>query len=120
MEKGCLECGVELFGRVDKKFCCDQCRSTYYNKQHSLDNTVVRNINNVLRKNRKILAELISKDRTKIQREKLLEKAFNFTFFTNTLTTKEGRIYYYCYDFGYFELEDGWYALVKKLDWVGQ
>jgi len=120
MEKICLECGDELFGRVDKKFCSAQCRSSYYNKQNSQENNQFRNINALLRKNRKILADLIDNERMKIQREKLLEKGFNFTYHTNTLTTKENRVYYYCYDYGYFELEDDWYALVKKLDWVGQ
>ena len=119
MKKVCLECGDELFGRVDKKYCGDQCRSAHYNRLNSDDSNEIRNINNILRKNRRILSDLVPKEKTKAHRDKLLEKGFNFNYFTNTLTTKENRVYYYCYDYGYLELEDGWFALVKKLDWVG-
>ena len=118
MKNGCLECGEELFGRIDKKFCSSQCRSSYYNKQNSSENSQVRNVNNILKKNRRILEDFSSDNKLKAQRERLLEKGFNFTYYTNTYTTKDNRVYYYCYDFGYLEFEEGWYAIVKKLDWV--
>ena len=36
MEKrNCLECGDPYDGRKDKKFCCDQCRTSYFNKQNT-------------------------------------------------------------------------------------
>ena len=33
--KTCLNCGEEINGRVDKKFCCDYCRNHYNNKLNS-------------------------------------------------------------------------------------
>lgn len=120
MKKLCLDCGEELFGRIDKKFCNDQCRSSYNNKQQLDSSTYIRKVNQILRKNRRILENFLSQDKSKSSKERLIEKGFNFNYYTNTLKTKDGRIYYYCYDYGYFTLEDNWYALVKKLDWVGE
>ena len=58
MEKSCLQCGDKISGRSDKKFCSDYCRNAFNNDQNRDVNNYVRNINNILRKNRRILAEL--------------------------------------------------------------
>ena len=44
-------------GRIDKKFCSDACRNAYNNKQNKDQTNLMRNINNKLRKNFKILSE---------------------------------------------------------------
>ena len=58
--KTCLACGKTLKGRIDKKFCDDYCRNNYNNQQKAKGNhsAFVRNINNALLKNRKILESL--------------------------------------------------------------
>ena len=55
--KTCLACGKPLKGRIDKKFCDDYCRNNYNNQQKAKGShsSYVRNINNTLLKNRKIL-----------------------------------------------------------------
>ena len=116
--KNCLECGDELFGRVDKKYCNDQCRNSYNNRLNGVDDDYVRKVNGTLRKNRKVLMALNPKGTTKVDKEKLLKAGFDFGYFTNTYTTKDNRTYYYCYDYGYIEIEDQLYALVKKKEWV--
>lgn len=113
-EKVCLECGDKIMGRVDKKFCSDQCRISYNNKLNSDETNYVRNVNNALRKNRRILMELNTKGKTSVSREKLMEKGFDFTYFTNTLTTKEGKVYRFCYENGYLEMDKNYYLLVKR------
>jgi hypothetical protein len=114
-EKLCQECGEKIMGRVDKKFCSDQCRIAYNNKLNSDGTNYVRNVNNALRKNRRILTELNSTQKTvSVSREKLLEKGFDFKYFTSTFTTKEGKLYKYCYDQGYLEMDKGYYLLVVK------
>lgn len=117
MANQCLECSKELFGRVDKKFCDDQCRSTYNNKQNSDSTQYIRNTNRILRANRRILEQLTPNEKSKTTRDKLIDKGFNFDYHTSTYTTKDNRTYYYCYDYGYLELDKGWYALVKKKEW---
>ena len=111
--KKCLECGESFKGRADKKFCSDMCRNAYNNKQNSDSTNYVRNINNILRKNRRILSENIKGDTGKSTKNKLIEKGFSFGYYTNTYTTKKGATYFYCYDYGYLPLENDYYFLVK-------
>ena len=113
-EKKCLECDEPIFGRIDKKFCDDQCRNAYNNKKNSDTNNFVRNVHYILRKNRRILEELNPSGKEKIHRNKLIDKGFDFTYLTSTYTTKAGAIYYFCYEYGYLTLENDYLLLVKK------
>lgn len=74
----------------------------------------MRNINNKLRKNYRILSEINVEGKTKTSRSKLLSKGFDFEFFTNILHTKTGNTYYFLYDQGYMVLENEFYVLVRK------
>lgn len=116
-KKVCIECGDTIVGRSDKKFCSDLCRNSFNNKQNSDETNLVRNINGILRKNRRILQELNSNEKTKIHKNKLLDKAFNFNYFTSIYQTKTGSIYYFCYEQGYCQIEGDYYILVinKKI-----
>ncbi len=118
-KRACLECGEAFFGRKDKKFCSDQCRNAYNNRLNSDATNFVRNVNNTLRKNRRILAELNPTGKTKIRRDKLLAKGFNFTYFTNIYRTKAGKVYHFCYDQGYIAIDDDYLALVVRQEYVG-
>lgn len=114
MERKCLECETVLSGRVDKKFCSDYCRNAYNNRQRQDYTNEMRNINNILRKNRKILADLAPNDKSKSTRENLYKLGFNFDYHTNTLTTKTGNFYKFCYDYGYLQIDEENFAIVKK------
>ena len=115
MEKRkCLECGGAFNGRVDKKFCSDLCRNAYNNKLNSDHVNYVRNINNILRKNRRIIGELLPEETAKVSQQKLVDKGFNFNYFTNITTTKTGKIYTFCYEYGYLPIEGNYYLLVKR------
>lgn len=83
-------------------------------------NNFVRNINNILRKNRRILESFNPDSKTvKITREKLLTAGFNFSYFTNVYETKKSKkVYHFCYDHGYLELTNGWLALVVRKEYV--
>jgi hypothetical protein len=113
-DKKCLECGDKITGRSDKKFCSDQCRISYNNRLNSDETNLVRNINNTLRKNRRILIELNTAGKTKVSREKLMERGFDFNYFTGNYTTKEGAVYHYCYEQGYLQTDKDWYLLVVR------
>lgn len=116
MQKNCLDCGEPIKGRADKKFCSDQCRNNYNNQLNSDSNNYVRNINNILRKNRRILAELNPTEKTKVHKKKLLDKGFDFNYITNITTTRTGSIYNFCYEHGYLTLENDFYLLVVRKD----
>ena len=115
MEKrACPECGDVIKGRVDKKFCSDMCRNAYNNKQNSDTTNYVRNINNSLRKNRRILEETLIGEKTTVAKQKLIDKGFNFNFYTNQITTKNNHVYTFCYEFGYLPIEDKDLILIVK------
>ncbi|MGF1556517.1 hypothetical protein [Paucihalobacter sp.] len=114
MQKNCLECGEKIVGRTDKKFCDDSCRNSYNNKVNKDRKNIVRNTNNWLRKNYRILEQLNPDQKTKVSRSKLTEKGFDFNYFTSIYTTKAGTVYYFVYDQGYLPLEGDYFALVKR------
>ncbi|MEM9858773.1 MAG: hypothetical protein AAF843_15550 [Bacteroidota bacterium] len=116
--KSCLECGTQIFGRYDKKFCSDQCRNSYNNKLNSDSNNYIRNVNNILRKNRRILLSLNPSGKTKLHRDKIVEKGFDFNYHTNIYKTKAGATYFFCYEYGYLELDNNWFMLVKRQEYV--
>ncbi|MFT6814184.1 MAG: hypothetical protein ACJAZ3_000069 [Sphingobacteriales bacterium] len=117
MAAKCLECGEAIQGRADKKFCDDQCRNTYNNKLNSDSNNYVRRVNNILRKNRRILAELNPTGKTTCKKTDLSNKGYNFDYFTSRYTTKAGKEYLYNYEQGILALEDDWYMLVVKMEY---
>jgi len=114
MQKNCPECGEKIVGRTDKKFCSDYCRNAHNNNINKDNTNLVRNINNQLRKNFRILEELNPIDKTRTSKAKLQAKDFSFEYFTSIYTTKYGTVYYFVYDQGYLPLEGDYYALVKR------
>ena len=114
MQKECLECGNKIVGRIDKKFCSDGCRNAYNNRVNKDSKNLIRNTNNRLRKNYRILETLNQQQKTKTSRAKLIEAGFDFSYFTSIYKTKVGTIYYFVYDQGYLPLEGDYYALVKR------
>lgn len=114
MAKYCIDCGESLSGRADKKFCSDICRNSFNNKLNSDTNNYVRNINNVLRKNRRILGELNPNDKTTVHVDKLTEKGFMFSFYTHIYTTRKGDHYYFCYEHGYIQHSNNLVTIVTR------
>ena len=86
----CLSCSSAVKGRADKKFCNDYCRNEYNNGLKSSTTNLVRNINNALGKNRRILEAVITstQETGKTNAEKLLAKGFQFKYYTHTYTNK--------------------------------
>jgi len=118
MERKCLDCGTLILGRADKKFCSDQCRNNYNNQQNRDATNHIRNVNNILRKNRRILARLNPNGKSKVHKSKLAEKGFNFNYHTNIYATKNGNVYHFCYEQGYLSIENDFYALVLRQEYV--
>lgn len=114
MPKKCPVCDQDIIGRSDKKFCNDYCRNAYNNQLNKDSKNLVRNTNNLLRKNYRILEALNPKDKTKTTKSKLIAKGFDFNHFTSIYVTKAGTTYYFVYDQGYLPLENEYYALVKR------
>ena len=117
-ERECKECGQKLMGRIDQKFCCDYCRNTYNNKLNMDSTKYIRRINNILRKNRRILLAFNPSGKSTVDGIRMAEEGFNFHYYTNIYSTKKGSTYYFCYDQGYLKLDNDQYMLVHKQDYV--
>lgn len=110
----CPECERPVFGRADKKFCSDACRNAFNNRANADATNLIRNINNILKKNRRILIELNPNGKTKVMKKTLMQLGFDFDYHTSTYQTKAGQLYKYCYDQGYLLLEDDFVLLIVK------
>lgn len=113
-QKQCLSCGTKFKGRIDKKFCSDTCRVDYNNKLNADGTNYVRNVSNILRKNRRILIALNPTGKIKVPKSKLLEKGFDFNHFTSIYQTKDNGMYCYCFEQGYLAVDNNYYLLVVK------
>lgn len=115
-DRTCLYCDKPLRGRTDKKYCDDYCRNAYNNAAKAPSYNLVRNINNQLAKNRRLLEECISpgEEMAKVPKDKLLAKGFATKYSTHTYTNKKGNIYFFCYDYGYLPLEGDWLLVVHR------
>ncbi len=110
----CKNCGDSFHGRADKKFCSDHCRNSFNNKANSDSNNYVRNINNILRKNRRILEALNPNGKANVHKKQLEKEGFLFDYHTSIYTTKTGNVYFFCYEHGYLALDKGYYTLVVR------
>ncbi len=106
--RACQECGKQLRGRQDQKYCTDQCRTSANNriaKAHldaSSDDR--RTVNHILRNNHRILYALKQRG-LEFSRMYVRDLGFSFRYLTAMEEKEEGRVNY-CYDFGYIVQED--------------
>ncbi len=101
-------CGKPVKGRTDKKFCGDFCRNQFNNQRKAPTNNLIRNINNALSKNRRILESCYFREGgfSKLNKDLLLNLGYQFSYFTHTLKSDKGHVYYFCYDLGFREESD--------------
>ncbi len=111
--KICLNCKQPLFGRRDKKFCNDFCRNNYNNQLNRDRVEVVRNTNNRLRKNYRILEKIIEAKKRSVSKTELHFLDFDFNFITEVVETKTDSIRY-VYDLGYQVLDTDTYLILEK------
>lgn len=114
----CLECGEPIQGRTDKKFCSDACRNLFHYRTNNAPINYVRNVVNALKRNRRILSELNPDGKAKVHRDKLVERGYNFMYHTNTYRTRVGNVYVFCFEHGYLELDNNWFALVRRDEYL--
>ena len=115
----CLQCGKELkSGRIDKKFCNENCRTQYHNNQKIAEHVEIKKINGIIKNNRKILKSLLGNDKfVNVAHEDLLKKGFEFDYLTHYVTSQvKKNKYVFCYNYGYHEYEKNKYKVVKSFN----
>ena len=78
----------------------------------------MRSVNAILKRNRDILHSLNPNGKTNIAKSKLQNAGYNFSYHTNSYTTKADKTYYFCYDQGYLILENDYCSLVVKQEYI--
>jgi len=103
----CPICHSPIFGRSDKKYCGDQCRSLANNEKKMESQRILIVTNQVLRKNRTILKTLCPQGKAIVRKEVLTSMGFNLNNFTSIFITAPKQVYYMCYDYGYLPIMEG-------------
>ncbi len=110
----CIQCKKVMTGRSDKKFCDDGCRNSYHNRRYGRKTVSIKQVNSILRKNRRILQVFIpGNDTIHVPKRSLESKGFDFRFFTG-MEKKGRKTLMYCYDVGYSLAEDGLCEMVPN------
>ena len=110
----CLECKEPLLGRTDKKYCSDYCRNTYNNRQNSEFTKHIRDVNSILRSNRRILMAFRSIGRQEISERRLLQQGFRMNYTTGHKFKPNGAIQLYVYDQVIERLKNDTYLIKGK------
>ncbi|MBU3713746.1 MAG: hypothetical protein FGM46_02220 [Ferruginibacter sp.] len=115
-QKTCLSCSKQLRGRTDKKFCNDYCRNTFNNQLKAPANNLIRTINHILCKNRRILDSFMynGEEMIRVKKEKLIEQGFLFKYATHININKKGSIYFFYYDYGLLSIDEETCIVIKK------
>jgi len=114
LKKECPICENLFSGRADKKFCSNDCKSTFHNKLNSVANNRMRTTDSLLKKNRRVLKSFIERGVHKVHKSQLWEQGFKFPYLTQVIPQSDGMTYYFCYEFGYTEYAKEYYKLVVK------
>ncbi|MDB5210098.1 MAG: hypothetical protein JWQ30_925 [Sediminibacterium sp.] len=114
--KVCLSCNHHINGRADKKFCNNFCRNAHHNQLNSDGNNYIRNINHALRRNRRVLEELLlpAKLITKTTKRIMQNKGFSFHYYTHCSANKKGNRFHFCYEYGYRVVGKEQVLIVRK------
>ena len=113
--KTCCFCGKELIGRVDKKYCDDNCRNNHHYKNIKDDGSLlIKNVNALLFHNRRIL-KMLSKNNNKmvVLKKDLVKNNFNFDLITNVYKTRKNEEYRVVYDYAYRCVNEEEIVLIK-------
>jgi len=78
----------------------------------------MRNVHGLLRKNRRILADLYSEGRLRVHRDALFALGYNFSFFTHSIETTEGKKFQYCFEYGYRDAGDDFLEISENSRYI--
>ena len=114
--RNCLECRKPIVGRADKRFCDTHCRSSYHNRVNSEQNTYIRTIDGVLKRNRRILKHLLDFDKDRnweMDAPELI--GINLNYYTQ-ITQVRSDVCYWSYDYGFVLLPNNTLQIEQRAE----
>ncbi len=103
LNRTCIICERQLFGRSDKVFCAIQCKNKYHSEVRKTTKTISAETLKIINKNWTILASLMTEKGEKVTIKKLTLQRLGFDF--NTITNvilKNQYINFGIYNFNYY------------------
>lgn len=97
-EGKCLECGNKIvYGRKDKKFCCQSCKNHYHNRVNYMALRMRDRVAAAIKENYRVLSWAIDTGRSNVPLNEMTMMGFNSAFYTSC--KKTGRhVEYTCCD----------------------
>ncbi len=109
----CLECGdVIRYGRTDKKFCCEECKTKHHNDRAKAGRAYRHKILAVLNKNYEILDEILRSGADSSELIDLMSMGFVPGVVTSYRKTASHDVYT-CYDIKYIMTRTRVYSIMK-------
>jgi len=112
----CKICSKQLVGRKDKLFCSIRCKNYYHTNLRRVTFEASLKIDEILHRNRSILLEIMGKNRTQKQVNRLIleRKKFRFNYLTHYHINKAGKTFHWIYDFAWMSFSDDSILVVRK------
>lgn len=101
----CLECGSQLSGRKDKKFCCLHCKNQYNNRRHQNIKKYRNHVLTKISRNYEILEMLLNEGVKTIGIDSLNRLGFDPCHFTGCHKNAARHEECYCFDIAYSRTE---------------
>ncbi len=115
----CVYCSRLVKGRSDKRFCSPECKSAYHNQQTNPQEEFIKFINRQLRKNRSALKKACPWGKATVRKDFLKQMGMDFKHITHTWRTEHNNLYFFCYDYGYMQVQDPKKVLIiQKQDYM--
>lgn len=111
---GCLECGKEMYGRKDKKFCSLNCKNTYNNRRLRSIRQHRDDIIEKLSKNHELLESFLSAGIQSVRLEELEHLGFEGNYITSCRKGRNSHEECECFDVVYFRSESKIFNLHRK------
>ena len=105
MNRLCLNCAIEIIGRVDNKYCNEYCRSNHHNEKRKIkEATLFSKIEKQLKLNRRLLRDFNRAGKSTVRKEKFIEAGFDPNYFTHYWKNQKGDVYLFCFDYGFLKV----------------
>jgi hypothetical protein len=116
--QSCKYCGEKLKGRIDKTFCTPSCKSSYhYELNRDRENNLFKQIDDQLKRNRRLLKNYNKAGKATVRKETLLAEGFNPKYFTHYWKNKKNDVYLFCYEFGFIQRKENGKSKYVLIQW---